>query len=177
MRMQRIYEWPEIDRNSARLRAESLAQRLAANERGDLDEPLSPEDEIEHRERWAELNYLAYGREQPAPEIPNFSIKFVTSADVGTTVANGVEVSEVEAMAPPVFAVQDVRYRGRLLVKTGDELIGKLEKAKSELAHFERRANRSDFASYAWTGAIIDANSRIAKIEAAIAQAEQQESN
>ena len=176
MRMQRIYEWPEIDRNSARHRAKFYADQLAANERGELDKPLSPRDEAEYREHWAELNYLAYGRVKPKPKRKVKAVERSQSADKRTRATTGETVAKPKIKAPPIFAVDEVHHNGQTLISQGDELIGKLEKAKSELAHFERRADRSDIAAYGWTGAIIDANSKIAKIEAAIVLAEQQES-
>ena len=111
-----------------------------------------------------------------APEKPDVSVERVPSADAGAKVPDGVEVTKSDGVVHRVFAVQDVRHRGRILAKAGDELTDKLETARSQLAYAERRADRSDIAAYGWTGAIIDANSKIAKIEAAIVLAEQQES-
>ena len=62
MEMRRLYEWPEMDRASVQRNVQYYANKLAAHERGELDEPLSATELESVRQHWAELNYLAHGR-------------------------------------------------------------------------------------------------------------------
>lgn len=71
MKMKRLYEWTEIDRLDAVRRAKYYADKLAAHERGELDEPLTDAELDSTRRHWAELNYLAYGNAANTERLPS----------------------------------------------------------------------------------------------------------
>lgn len=121
MKMYRLYEWPEIDRASAKRNLQYYADKLAAHERGELDEPLTDAELASTRMHWAELNYLAYGNASNPERVPSVNdIDWDEEAyDDGESASGHIPP---HAEHQPLDADEDVIRNGECVIWEGEDL-------------------------------------------------------
>ena len=160
MRMQPIYEWPELDRRTAETHAKVCTDRLAAHERGELDEPLTAEDVVRYRQQLAELNYLVHGKAANPLRLP--SVNDIDWDDDYNDDLDDIESSRTPPPSErlPVTSDDDVWRNGAFLFGEGDDLWEVQEELEADLSRF------SDIDSEEAT----EIKHRLAKVREAIAE-------
>lgn len=68
MKMEPIFEWPELSQRQARAYLAIYSENLVEHERGEADPPLTSERLAFYRQACAELNYLVNGKVAIAEE-------------------------------------------------------------------------------------------------------------
>lgn len=174
MKMEPIFEWPELSQSSAKSRLEYYSEVLDKHERGAIDPPLPPEEVMRYRQTWAELNYLANGK--------------VAIAEANCDCSDCVDEDELEdeedehqyeayppvesiaATSEPVFATADLVHKWERIATEGENLLEIVDRLEKDIAYAERRGDRSDAAIIGWAPFIIDARSKLSKVKEAIDQ-------
>lgn len=179
MKMEPIFEWPELSRDSAKYRLPYYAEVLDKHERGDIDPPLTPKQVTFYRQSWAELNYLVHGKVAIAEancECPECFDEDDEWEDDESEDSDDIVTPEATAVAAPrssvpVYAVADVIHKGTCIAAEGDDLMEVMDSIEGDIAYAERRGDRSDAAIMGWTPFIMDARSKLARVREAIEQA------
>ena len=159
MKMKRLYEWPEIDRAGTKRNLRYYADKLAAHERGELDEPLTDAELESTRRHWAELNYLAYGNAANTERLPSVNdIDWDEEADDDGESASGHIPPQAEHQ--PLEADDDVIRNGVCVVYQGEDLW----KVQRELE------SRLDLVSDDSSEDAIEIKTRLSKVREAITE-------
>lgn len=175
MKMEPIFEWPEVSHVNAKSLLPYYADVLDRHERGEIDPPLPSKEVTRYRQSWAELNYLVNGRVAIAEAncdcsecVDDEEWDDDESEDDLETESPGA--SEVVVLPPPepVYAVADVLHKGTRIAAEGDNLMEVKDGIEREIAYAERRGDRSDAAIMGWTPFIMDARSKLARLSEAI---------
>lgn len=181
MKMEPIFEWPELSQRRAKDELEYYAERLEQHERGEIDPPWTPDQETFHRQVWAELNYLANGKVAMAEENcecsectddsdweDNDSEEFEDSIDITPPVENDPATRKPSV---PVYAIADVNFRGDCIAAEGDDLVEIADRLESDISYATKRGDRSDAAIMGWTPFIMETRDKLSRVREAIDQA------
>lgn len=181
MKMEPIFEWPELSQRRAKYQLEYYGERLQQHERGEIEPPWTSDEETFHRQVWAELNYLANGKvavaeencecseciDHPEWEDDDFE-DFENSIDTTPPVENDLATREPSV---PVYAIADVDFRGDRIAAEGDDLVEIANRLESDIAYATKRGDRSDAAIMGWTPFIMETRDKLSKVREAIDRA------
>ena len=174
MKMEPIFEWPELSHGQAKAFLAIFAENLAEHYRGESDPPLTHRKLTYYQQACAELNYLVNGK--------------IAIAEANCDCSDCVDEDELEdeedehqyeayppvesiaATSEPVFATADLIHKGERIAKQGENLLEIVDRLEKDIAYAERRGDRSDAAIIGWAPFIMDARSKLSRVREAIEQ-------